>query len=269
MFIVGVFLLTLALVGGTMYTPNANEIHDTTTNNTYNEDVTVYIPLEFFFQVGSLESFTSVFRGMGGVVAELDVDVNAFWRNIRNNPESVYLEVTFSQADLAEMVYDMGELVRIFTEAIAESFGAITEFRKEVDDTATRIIFTADIYDLLDNYQGHLISLIDFAFPTIGQFEYLRRIFSQYDMTALDRISFYFEDVETREIFELYCVLLSTHLSLRHPRTESEVEESNEVNEVSEAIVMPAPLSGYVYELLSVHDSEGNVIHYGMLREDV
>lgn len=90
----------------------------------------------------------------------------------------------------------------MFLEAIAASFDSISGFEKEADQTHTRFIFTAD-FEGLSNDLG-TTWLLDFAFPDLGQLEYMRRIFNLDNMADLQEIVFYLDSDEHPSPFKIY-----------------------------------------------------------------
>ena len=174
--------------------------------------ISVRIPRELFFTGGSEEAFLEFFEEFGGIVAELNEDVTEFWRNHRENPGTVYIEVTFPLHGLAELIMLLEDDVHMFLEMIMEDFDSISAYEVEKNDEVTRFIFTADI-DELAGGMG-IIWLLDVVFPYLGQLEYLIRIFSLYEMDALQDILFCVEDAATGELIEIYSFLADAPIGL-------------------------------------------------------
>jgi len=180
------------------------------------DKITVHIPRELFFISSSEELFLNFFETYGGVISELSEDSATFWRNQAENAGTVYIEISFSYADLSTIREILEDEIFLYLLSVEYYIDAISGLDVEVDETATRYIFIADIEEFLRTRD--YIFLLDFTFPSMGQLEYLLRIFSLYNMAYLKEIVFYLEDADTQERFRIYDFLLDAPLglSMRH-----------------------------------------------------
>jgi len=191
----------------------AGQNEDTSYEYNQYEDskITVNIPRELFFAYGAEEYNVAFFEEFGGIV-ELFEDSNTFWDNYPENAGTQYIEVSFYRSDLAALGREIESGILSTLYSIVAAFDSISEFEKETDEIATRIVFMANFDELDAN--GNFIALLDFTFPYIGELEYLRRIFKLYDMAYLEEIVFDFQDNETQERIEVYCFLSDAPLGL-------------------------------------------------------
>jgi len=177
--------------------------------------ITIYIPRELFFAHGSIDAYISYFEEFGGIV-EFFEDADTFWRNYPENAGTEYIEVSFPHLVLAIVTQEMESEILLILDSIVAAFDTLTEFEKESDETATRIVFMTDFDELGAN--GGFITLLDFTFPSLSVHEYLRRIFNLETMANLEEILFYFQDSETQERMRVYCFFSDAPLglSMRH-----------------------------------------------------
>ena len=187
--------------------PNNNEAtnnQEAEVSRAAEDETKIYIPRELFFTRHLQEDdFFMIMEAFGGEVDELYEDADTFWDNYPENAEAGYLGVTLSYLDLNVIQIIMEDDLEAYLEAIVSGFDSILSIEKKTSETYTRFILEADIDELI-NDQNAIVDLLDFLLPYISQFEYLRRIFSLYDMTLLEKIVFYVEDPETLERLEFY-----------------------------------------------------------------
>ncbi|MCL2407907.1 MAG: hypothetical protein FWC95_08260 [Defluviitaleaceae bacterium] len=183
------------------------------------DEISISIPRELFFTMGSEESILEFFGYFGGIVTKPLQDQDAFWRENQANPGTVNIEASFSPTNLMYMVYIIYEEIHWNLHLVTNFIESIYGTQIESDDAFTRFIFIADIDELANDFR--IIELLDFTFPITGQLEYLRRVLSLYDMAAFSDILFYFADYYTEERFKVYSFLddAPLGLSMRHKRT--------------------------------------------------
>ena len=166
------------------------------------EKITIHIPRELFFSYGSEEFFLFAFEEMGGVVTPPEVDVDAFWSIYPANAGTVYIEVSFPAGVLSILAEYMEDDIYFYMEIIVEAFDSLLDYIKESDAAATRLIFIGDFEGFAADDRA--IEVLDFLFPEMGEAEYLRRLFMQYDMSQLSSITFYIQDFETGQLTQVY-----------------------------------------------------------------
>ena len=181
------------------------------------DKIAIAFPRELFFS-GDFpeEDFLAFLRETGAVVAELAEDADTFWRNYPENAGTVDIAVHIPYSELTTIGADIESELQLQLESIAAAFDSVSDLETRTSRAYTRVVFVVDSDAFIDD--PRVIELLDFVFPYLGQLEYLRRIFHQYDMTALEEIVFYLEDYDSQERIELYNFFLDAPLglSMRH-----------------------------------------------------
>jgi len=196
--LISILLLALAMTGcGNTNTPDNDE-----TSPYENDDITIHIPRELFFTGDSEEAVLTFFEESGGIVTEPAEDIDTFWMNYPDNAGTVCIEVRFSPSDLATAGLELENDILFYLDAIATVSDPISAFQIETSEALTRFVFIGSFVEIAQDRR--IVELLDFTFPYLGQMEYLRRIVQQYNMADLKEITFYLEDHEMAERFELY-----------------------------------------------------------------
>ena len=169
--------------------------------NVLEEKVTLLFPREIFF-LGDEVFFIAFMQENGGSVTPMEQDSNTFWREHPSNAGTQYIEIATPKSLAKEMVKDLAEDIEYIIEFILEEFYEFVDFRKDITSEATRFVFVGDLDYLIAS--GDAGFLLDFIFPEIGFGEYMRRIFSFYDMGKLEAINFYVKDHLTGEMTLIY-----------------------------------------------------------------
>ena len=201
---------------GVAWDESTNTIVIFSAYETAENEIALYIPRELFFHSSDEEFFLDFFQELGGTVAELDDDISSFWRNYPGNAGTVNIGVSFSYSDLTATRLIIEEEILLYLEIIVDAFDSISELQTEHSESYTRFIFVANFEELAGD--PWFTDLLDFVLPYISQLEYLRWIFSLYDMDNLEKIVFYVEDSETLELIEIYSFFYDAPLglSMRH-----------------------------------------------------
>ena len=166
-------------------------------------DIIIDFPRELFFLGDGEEDFLDMFEYYGGIVIEPFQSSESFWQQYPDNAGTEYLQVRFTSESLLEIGQDIeGELGNmVYLHGYHHPF--FGGYLIERDAYTANFIFIVDM-EAATAAPDLIIPLFDFAFPLMGVLEYTYRLLSQYDMSLLYDIVFYFEDDANQERVAVY-----------------------------------------------------------------